>query len=60
MVAAILVAVIGVLGTIGGAIITVRLGRVQKSVNGDMDRLLDMIAERDTKIEQLLRERDGH
>ena len=53
----ILVAVIGVVGTWGGIIISHRLGKVEKMVNGRLTRLIEMIEERDAKIEKLQGER---
>lgn len=48
----VLVALIGLLGTLGAAQI-VRLGQVKKLVNGDMTRLIELIERRDAEIARL-------
>lgn len=55
MIAALLVALIGLIGSIGAALL-VRVSHVKTSVNGRMTQLLDMIEERDQVIRRLLSE----
>lgn len=47
-----LVALIGLLGTLGAALIG-RVGKVQNLVNGQISRLLDMVEDRDKEIAAL-------
>lgn len=49
----VIVAIIGLIGTIGGAIIITKLGRVEKMVNGRLAKLIEMIEERDRQIAKL-------
>lgn len=53
MTEALLVAGLGVIGTLGAALI-LRVGQVKTLVNGKIDKLLQMVEDRDARIRELM------